>query len=145
MKGLAPRPTGYSDAKKRILDIVTLPVVLAELVFRWVFLGFRYDRQVSRATSQVKSFMNTSGHACRVVFYGATFIDPKHLAIHFVFKTNAETQAIKEGGLEDVIIARCKEMLVKEGYPEKSLDGIYIGVESDENIEKAGGEYYYFK
>ena len=41
--------------------------------------------------------------------------------------------------------AETNAALVRNGYPVESMPGVHVGLESRENIDKAGGWYQYFR
>jgi hypothetical protein len=77
-------------------------------------------------------------------WYGANYIDPKHLAIWFLVKSTRELDDAKAQGAVERLGAETRRQLKRHGYPAKSLSEVHIGVESDENIERGGGFSVYF-
>ncbi|NJL55228.1 hypothetical protein HC928_08610 [bacterium] len=76
------------------------------------------------------------------VTFGAVDIDPKYLAIHFLFATDREREFAQETGLSTEIAHLTREKLNQVGYPPESLREIYIGFTSQEEIQtQAGGDY----
>jgi hypothetical protein len=66
-------------------------------------------------------------------------INPKHLAIWFIFRTTAERSEAQAIGLAQELDALTREALRIEKYPEGAIDLIHASVASSEEITKAGG------
>jgi|GEM_PF-2929048 len=80
-------------------------------------------------------------------FYGATGIHPKHLAIWFIFRTDADFAEAERTGLVTRITRLAREELFHNGYPAEVLEEVHVGFATDEAVQReAGGNYYhYFK
>lgn len=77
-------------------------------------------------------------------YYGAYDINPDNL----VFWICVETDVLKEQlKVDKSLISELRSLLTKYDYPEKSIDAVFIGFESQETVDKeSGGDWYlYFK
>jgi hypothetical protein len=113
---------------------------------RWATLGPYYGRIVRRSIRQTRKRLEGSlPSTVETSHYGATYIDPKHLAIWFLLPTTADLDRARASGLEERVRDETKAALARNGYPALSLPGVAVGLESRENVDKGGGFYHYFK
>jgi hypothetical protein len=114
------------------------------LLLRMATLGTYYGFVVRRSIRQVrKGLKGTSPPVVDTLYYGATYIDPKHLAVWFFVDTNADLALTKDSGLEDRLRAETKAALTRNGYPAASVSEVYVKLDSSENVEKGGGWQYF--
>ncbi|HWU26329.1 MAG TPA: hypothetical protein VN154_07995 [Rhizomicrobium sp.] len=80
-------------------------------------------------------------------FYGAISIDPRFLAVWYIFKTEDELRAAKTTGFTQTLDELTRELLDARGYPNFAVGLIAVSFTSDEDIfKKTGGDYpRYFK
>jgi hypothetical protein len=76
--------------------------------------------------------------------YGVVYLDPTHLVIWFLVRTNNELQKAKQNGFESEVIEATKKALGRYGYPKWALPEVHVGLESKENIKASGGYLEYF-
>lgn len=105
--------------------------------------GDRHWQQVHDALDRVMAAIgDRHPPVVEKVTFGAVDIDPKHLAIHFLFATDQEREFAQETGLSAEIAHLTREELKQAGYPPESLQEIHIGFTSQEEIQtQAGGDY----
>lgn len=116
------------------------------LALRTLFPGAFYNSVVGRSMKAVRR--RHAAAPVRIVsdlYYGATQVGPQHLAIWYLVGTNADLDNARTSGFESTLAAETREQMRRRGYPDAALEHIHVGVESVENIEKAGGAYLYFK
>lgn len=119
---------------------------LVRLALRTLFPGAFYNSVAGRSIKAVRR-----RHAAapipivRDLYYGATRVGPQHLAIWYLVSTNAELDAAKTSGFERVLAADTRDEMRGRGYPDAALGRVHVGIESVENVEKAGSAYWYFK
>ena len=76
--------------------------------------------------------------------YGAIEIDPKNLAVWYVFKTEANLSHAREYGLTSQLDSWTRHALAEFGYPRPSVSQVRVSSTSDESIDAAGGFRAYF-
>ena len=78
---------------------------------------------------------------------GAIGIDPRFLAVWYVFSTEADFKAARVGGLTGLLDRSTRELLEARGYPKFAVSFIAVSFTSDEDIrKKTSGNYeQYFK
>lgn len=77
-----------------------------------------------------------------VTHYGANDIHPKHLVYWIVVRTDVEKQRL---GRDKVLLGKLRALLDEHEYPAEGRDGVHIGFESKETVDReAGGNYYDF-
>ena len=105
-----------------------------------------WDRIVDAATDAVVRSSKDRGPAIEShLHYGAMGIDPKHLAIWYIYRTDEDLAAARSGGDEASLIALTRAELARLGFPQAALQEIHVGCESRETIEReAGGNPYQF-
>lgn len=75
-----------------------------------------------------------------VTHYGANDIHPKHLVYWIVVRTDNEKQRLAR---DKVLIAKLRSLLDEHEYPAEGREGVHIGFESKETVDReAGGNYY---
>lgn len=100
---------------------------------------------VNRALAVVRKAVAGRAPAVReAFFYGAIGIDPKHLALWFIFARDTEVATATRSGLVQEIGNKTREALRAEGYPESAIDQVHVSVASDEAIHRAGGFRAFF-
>src|SRR5579883_2258122 len=86
----------------------------------------RAERSVSRRSPRVKEKF----------FYGAVKIHPKHLAMWYLFETDAELEEAKQSGLLEEIRQKTLSELENSGYPVESLNGEQVAFTTQEDIRR---------
>lgn len=108
----------------------------------------RLEAIVTAAVKAVRQqFRGSAPSILSDTFFGAMGIDPKHLAIWYIFKMDADLEKARETGLTDQIEKATRSQLLAGGYPAKAVPLIGVAFTSDEDVQiKAGGNYWqYFK
>lgn len=76
-----------------------------------------------------------------VTQYGANHIHPRHLVYWIVVLSDDEKSRLEE---DSVLMAVLRSLLVKYNYPIEGRDGVHIGFESQETVDReSGGNFYY--
>jgi hypothetical protein len=80
----------------------------------------------------------------KILKYGAYDIDPKYLVIWITVESDEVKSQLERNG---ILNKQLRDLLVKVGYPEKSIDEVKIGFESEETVnrESNGDWYLHFK
>jgi hypothetical protein len=113
---------------------------MISLLFRIATLGTYYGFIVRRSIRQVREGLKgTSPPIVKTLYYGATYIDPKQLAVWFLVDTNADLAVTEDSGLEDRLRAETRAALMRNGYPRSSASEVAVGVVSSENVEEGWG------
>jgi hypothetical protein len=100
---------------------------------------------VNRALAAVRQAVAGRAPAVReAFFYGAIGIDPKHLALWFIFARETDVATATRNGLVQEIGTTMRQSLRTEGYPEPAIDQVHVSVASDEAIHRAGGFRAFF-
>ena len=68
-----------------------------------------------------------------VTHYGANDIHPRHLVYWIVVKTDREKQRLEQ---DTQLLAALRGLLVEHGYPAEGRDGVMIGYESHETVNR---------
>lgn len=102
---------------------------------------FRLDHIVQECIRVVRSeIVEVSPPVASHLFYGATAIDPKYLAVWFIFNMDTELTQARMNGLADRIVQSMRRELTVRGYPKPNQ--AHIGFTTDEDIRsKTGGNY----
>ena len=100
---------------------------------------------IRRAVKEVLRNYNGLPRIERWINYGATYLDPRLLVLWFLVKSNGELQEAKRAGLDSQFEREVKKSLAGYGYPTSAVEQIHVGLESSENVDRAGGWYNYFK
>ncbi len=77
-------------------------------------------------------------------FYGAIGVHPKHLAVWFVFATDAAKNEAEANGLLYALDRMSRQTLREEGYDPAVLNIVGVSFASDEEIHCAGGWRAFF-
>jgi hypothetical protein len=76
-----------------------------------------------------------------IYWYGAYDISPKHLVFWICVETNKSRDSL-QGNKE--LYKKLRDLLVKHDYPAEFRDSVYIGFESQQNVdESTGGNWYH--
>ncbi len=103
------------------------------------------EPMVNRALAAVRQAVAGRAPAVReAFFYGAIGIDPKHLALWFIFARDSDVATATRSGLVQEIGNKMRAALRSEGYPEAAIDQVHVSVASDEAIHRAGGFRAFF-
>lgn len=87
-----------------------------------MFTYFKLNRKIKRAMKKTaKEFENRLPAISMHFFYGSVEIDPRNLAIWYLFKTNAELKEAENSGLCTEIIEATTKKLLSEGYPKEAF------------------------
>ena len=112
---------------------------------RAVTLGPYYSFIVHRAVRDVLDHLpKEHPEITEWLHYGATYLDPKHLVIWYLVATTAQLTTARTGGIEDILRKATRAALEASGYPPLAVPHVHIGLESQENLDQAGGWYHYF-
>lgn len=117
------------------------PALLLRMVTRGPYYGFIVRRSVRQV---LKGVAGTAPSIVDWLFYGATYIDPKHLAIWYLVRTNDDLRQAGAAGLDQRLRDATRAALKRNGYPASAVSEAHVGLESAENVDKAGGWYRYF-
>lgn len=79
------------------------------------------------------------------LFYGAIGIDPKHLAIWYLFKTDSEKELSDASGQMKRIVDNTLKALADFKYPYQAVGRERICFASEEEIQRAGGHREFFQ
>lgn len=75
-----------------------------------------------------------------VMHYGANDIHPKHLVYWIVVRTDDEKQRLDR---DKVLLDKLRALLDEHEYPAEGRDGVHIGFESKETVDReADGNFY---
>ena len=76
--------------------------------------------------------------------YGAVDIDPKHLVIWICVQSDRMKDRL---AVEPDLPNEIRSILIKNNYPHQSVDEVYIGIESQETVDREsdGDWYLHFK
>ena len=75
-------------------------------------------------------------------FYGAITVDPRFLAVWYIFKTEDDLRAAKASGLTRTLDTLTREFLDARGYPNFAIGLVAVSFTSEEDIyKKTGGDY----
>ena len=100
---------------------------------------------VQRAIDRVRaSVVSCSPAITDALFYGAIGIDPKHLAIWYIFATDTQKKSAKASGVLEELDRGTRDALREEGYSSAVLAQIGVSFASDEEIHRAGGFRSFF-
>jgi hypothetical protein len=123
------------------------------LAYRWELRNRaqrqqRLDSIVKRASDEVSN--QISGRRPPLFmhfFYGATGINPRHLVVWYLFRTDAELAEAQSSGLTDEIANLTRSRMSLFGYPQEAVSQISVSFTTDEDIQrKTGGDYrHYFQ
>ena len=73
------------------------------------------------------------------LFYGAIGINPKHLAVWYIFKTTVEKREAEASGLVKELDQMTRDALRAGAYAEEAISLIGVAVASSEEINQGGG------
>jgi hypothetical protein len=77
-----------------------------------------------------------------VTHYGANHIHPKHLVYWIVVVSDLEKHRLEA---DLALMAALRSLLVKCDYPSEGREGVHIGFESQETVDReSGGNFYYY-
>lgn len=76
--------------------------------------------------------------------YGDIDIDPAHLAIWYIFRTEGELSAAQTSDMTEHVAAWTREELTSKKYPRDAVEAVGVSFGSDEGIKDAGGFREYF-
>src|SRR5688572_21942288 len=110
---------------------------LITLAARRLFPGAFYEFIIGRAIKAVlRRHSSGSIRIVRHLYYGATYINPRHLVIWYIVDSNDELNAAKTSTASQTIFDDTRAELLRRGYPAAAVDVIHVGLESQENIDK---------
>ena len=102
--------------------------------------------QIERVTALIEQAIKDEvGHHTSekfwVTHYGANDIHPRHLVYWIVVVSDQEKCRLESDSL---LIAELRSLLVKHDYPVEGRDGVHIGFESQETVDReSGGNFYH--
>ena len=76
---------------------------------------------------------------------GVYGMDANALFIYFVFDNDKDLKEAEEKGYTEIIHHTLYESMKKNGYPVEMLGEDFVGLVSQEAVDRAGGWYLYFK
>ena len=77
-----------------------------------------------------------------VTHYGANEIHPKHLVYWIVVRTDKEKRRLEQRA---DVLNKLRGLLEKFEYPVEGRDGVHIGFESHQTVDReAGGNFYHY-
>ncbi len=119
---------------------------LVYLLLRMLLLGPSYGAIVTAAILGTRRrFRASEPEIVGNLHYGANYIHPKHLAIWYFVRTNRDLEEARANGMEQGLRAETRRLLSRFGYPKSVLPEVHVGMESRENVDKAGGDWRYFQ
>ena len=110
-------------------------------IFRWFYSKDSIKRKILDIKVDLKKIVRKK---CRervwVMWHGAYYIDPKHLAYIAIVRSDA----MKDKLNSDVELNKAmRELMIKHDYPKEAIPEVYMGFESDETIKRdSGGDYW---
>jgi hypothetical protein len=104
-----------------------------------------YTVVVERALARVLKLRgNLFPPITNAIFYGALEIHPKYLVVWFAFRDANALKLAEEQGYFQRLQQDMLQALADEGYPIDTLPENRIGFVSEEEVNRAGGPWYYF-
>jgi len=102
--------------------------------------------QIKRVTALVeRAITDEVGRRAKekfwVTHYGANDIHPGHLVYWIVVRSDHEKRRLEA---DSALMAVLRDLLVRHDYPIEGRDGVHIGFESQETVDReSGGNFYH--
>lgn len=105
-------------------------------------LNSRINAAIDRVKLELRTMTTEKAH---VTHFGATDIDPKHLAVWLCVQSDLECERLEKENLE--IRQRVHACFRAEDYPEAAVPFIGVGIASQETVTRDydGNWWYFFK
>ena len=128
----------------RLLTGLFAAVALFFLLLVWL-LKDRSNRKlwptIRRARREVKKMARQHCPNAKVFSFGATHIDPRHLAIWITTKTDEERDRLRQ---DPDLPQQLRDALLQVGYPTAAVPLVAFEIESQETVDRDfGGSWYY--
>ncbi len=88
---------------------------------------------ITKTEKAVKELARQKYKSCNVLSFGATDIDPKHLAIWITTDTDSQRDILsKDASFKEAV----RGILRENGYPERAIPFVGITFESEETVQR---------
>lgn len=99
------------------------------------------EKIIKKCEKAIKELARGKYKCCNVFSFGATDINPKHLAIWISTDTDTQRDALAK---DDKFKKAVKSILKNNGYPEEAIPLIGIAFQSEETVKRDyGGNWWY--
>jgi hypothetical protein len=106
-----------------------------KLLLRW---------KINRLCRGAQRIVRARGVHCWVWWFGAYYIDPRHLVIIIAVPTDAERNVLKK---DPAIVQSLQALLTQISWPEQARPHVIVDIESEETVcrESDGNWWYHYK
>lgn len=108
---------------------------MRQLVLRW---------KISRIASAARKLIEGAGSSCRVWWFGAYQIHPKHLVFVLKVSSDHERNNLRN---DVVLLSSVRDLLVKYDWPKEARNEVVFDIESQETVDREnnGNWFYHYK
>ena len=104
-------------------------------------LNWKLWLTIRRARGEVKKLARRRCPDAKVFSFGATDIDPRHLAIWITTRTDEERDRLRQ---DTSLHQQIRDALLQVGYPGAAVPLVALTFESQETVDRDfGGNWYY--